>query len=133
MKRFPLFTKLLFGLFILAGLTVGAIWATPNNSKQYLWVLLAVIIFLAIWFGSKLVRLFRPLKQLEQGLRQLSDGEITRELIPINGSDEVNNVIREYNRMMKSLEERDRQWKESRTAYQKLQGEMLSLRFVTGH
>ncbi len=62
-----------------------------------------VIVFLAVWIGFYLVKgLFGPIQQLVEGTAQVAHGNLEYQ-IPEVGDDELNSVVRSFNKMTEDL------------------------------
>lgn len=96
-------------------------------------ILIGAIVLTVLLLAVEIIYSFYPLRLLEKGLKKISEGEIPSDRIPAKKSNEISNTIREYNRMTLALVDRESKWKEARSAYQRLQGEVVRLRFVAGH
>lgn len=121
-------TRLLINITLVTIISLSAI--IIGNSIP---LFICVIVLFGLVAAMDIIHSLSPLKKLENDLKKISEGQIPSERITANRSKEIISLIREYNRMAIALADRESKLRERNSSYNKLQGDIVRLRFVALH
>lgn len=128
MKSYLLSTRLLINIILITIFSISAIIA-ENNIPLFI----CIIVLIGLVAAMDIIHSLSPLKNLESDFKKISEGQIPNERLTAKRSKEIISLIREYNRMAIALCDRELKWRERSSAYNKLQGDNVRLRFVALH
>jgi len=102
------------GWFVVARLPTSEAFRLVDALRSYvLQNSLAIILVMLIAMLLVLPRLFRPLTEASNAMRQMADGDLPLQLLPVTRADEVGDVVAGFNHLLSRLMQQEQALKAS--------------------